>query len=291
MPYRSVPQGFAVFLNRLRPTATQTAAKARHRASVEASLRNALDVSRFRELGSFTPGTGIKDYSDVDLLVSLKSKPAASDTALAWVKTALSNSFPTTTVRVSRPAVVVEFAGGAETWEVIPGFLTGRGGDDVFVYDIPGPNSGWIDTAPEEHINYVKEINSTASIKDGAKSLARYVKAWKYFNNVPISSFYLEMRAAQYMDQQASVLAPFDICGLLENLEGHQLASMNDPKKAAGRFDACSSPSKKTEALSKLHTGATRARKAYDAWTVDDAESFRYFDLLFNDHFPSRYYS
>lgn len=99
----------------------------------------------------------------------------------------------------------------------------------------------------------------------GAKKLARLAKAWKYYNSVPVSSFYLEMRAAKYISGEPSFVPAWDICGLLEHLEKIGLAPMNDPKGAAGRFYACSTKAKGVEALSKLHTGATRARKALDA--------------------------
>jgi hypothetical protein len=64
---------------------------------------------------------------------------------------------------------------------------------------------------------------------------------------------------------------------------------MNDPKGASGRFHACSSESNREDALSKLKTAATRARKALDANIADDpSTAFYYLDLLFGGHFPSR---
>jgi hypothetical protein len=64
---------------------------------------------------------------------------------------------------------------------------------------------------------------------------------------------------------------------------------MNDPKQASGRFHPCSSEPKKAEALSKLSTGATRARKALDAEQAGQTdEAFYYLDLLFGGQFPSR---
>jgi Second Messenger Oligonucleotide or Dinucleotide Synthetase domain len=286
----SVAQGFETFLGRLVPLESQRAAAARHRASVEASLRGGLEVYLFRETGSFSHGTGVRGHCDVDLLVSIKGqRPGSSDTALAWVKNALAASFPYTRVRISRPAVVIAFAGGEETWEVIPGFVTGRGGEGVSVYDIPGAATGWLDTAPLEHLAYVTEVNSRPDIAGGAKKLARLIKAWKYYNAVPVSSFYLEMRAAQYLVGQPSFVPVYDICYLLEHLNRIALAAMNDPKGAAGRFEACSTTAKKAEALSKLSTGATRARKALDAHRKDEsATAFYYLDLLFGGQFPSR---
>lgn len=286
----SVAQGFESFLGRLVPLESQRTAAARHRASVEASLRGALDVSLFRETGSFSHGTGVRGHCDVDLLVSIRGqRPGSSETALAWVKNALAASFPYTLVRISRPAVVLVFAGGEETWEVIPGFLTGRGGEGVYIYDIPGAATGWLDTAPLEHLAYVNEVNKRQDIVGGAKKLARLIKAWKYCNAVPVSSFYLEMRAAQYLTGQPSFVPVYDICYLLEHLDGIGLAAMNDPKGAAGRFEACSSTARKADALSRLRTGATRARKALDAHRKDEpAAAFYYLNLLFAGHFPSR---
>ena len=90
--------------------------------------------------------------------------------------------------------------------------MTGRGGQGVSVYDIPGAATGWLDTAPLEHLAYVTEVNSRQNIAGGAKKLARLIKAWKYYNDVPISSFYLEMRAAQYLAGQPRAAASSVIC-------------------------------------------------------------------------------
>ncbi|MEV6886183.1 nucleotidyltransferase [Streptomyces sp. NPDC051135] len=286
----SVNQGFDLFLQQLTPTVGEREAKARHRRSVETSLQAAaFGVSLFRETGSFTHGTGVRGYCDVDLLASIKAgRPNSSDTALGWVKSALQASFPSTEVVIRRPTVQVRFTGGAETWEVLPAFLTFRGGD-TSVYDIPGAAGGWMDTAPTAHLAYVNEVNQRPVAVGGAKKLARLVKAWKYYNRVPVSSFYLEMRAAQYMADEPNFIAVWDICGLLEKLDGHQLAGMNDPKNKAGRFAACSSDATRREALSKLRTGAIRARKALDAHQKDDqATAFTYLSLLFGGRFPSR---
>lgn len=286
---RTVDEGFATFLERLTPTAAQRAAAAKHRSSVEGSIEQSLTVKRYREIGSFGHGTGVRGHTDVDLLVSLHNKPLSSDTALTWIKNALSATFPYTAVSVRRPAVVVDFAGGDERWEIVPAFLRSRSDGDPYVYDIPGAATGWMLSAPAEHIEWVNEINRQSGISGGAKKLARLLKAWKYYNNVPVSSFYLEMRAAQYMATQTSFVAIWDICGVLEHLHSIGLAAMNDPREAAGRFDACSSEAKKADALSKLSTGATRARKALDAHRDSKTDlAFSCLDLLFGGNFPAR---
>jgi hypothetical protein len=288
---RSVNEGFETFLGRLVPTQAQRDAGASHRATVKSALGSRLSVLNFFETGSFSNGTGVRNYSDIDVLVSLgHAQPNSSYTALEWIKDALSARFPTTSVVIRRPAVAVRFGGGYETWEVIPGFLTSRGTKSQYVYDIPGPSAGaaWIDAAPREHLAYVDEANKKPH-KGDAKKLARLIKAWKYYCNVPISSFYLEMRCAQHINTQTSYINIWDVCMLLEKLNGHQLAAMNDPSGAAGRIVACSSDSTRVDALSKLNTAAGRARKALDASRISDPDTaFYYLNLLFGGGFPAR---
>ncbi|SDT83488.1 hypothetical protein SAMN05216371_8324 [Streptomyces sp. TLI_053] len=286
----SVDQGFTVFLDRLVPLQSQRDAAARHRAGIESSLRQApFGVQRFREIGSsFGHGTGIRSYCDVDLLVSITaSRPGSSDTALGWVRDALTHSFPSTEVVVRRPTVVVRFANGTETWEVLPAFRTSH--DDPPVYDIPAAASGWMSSAPTAHLSYVNEINQRTGIAGGAKKLARLAKAWKYYNQVPVSSFYLEMRAAQHLAGERAFSPVWDICLLLEKLNTNQLAAMNDPQGLASPFHACSTDATRRDALSKVNTAAVRARKALNAHNADDpATAFYYLDLLFGGRFPAR---
>ncbi|MBT2382395.1 nucleotidyltransferase [Streptomyces sp. ISL-11] len=286
---RSVPEGFDVFLSRLVPLASQREAAAKHRSRVESSLSNALGIHLFREIGSsFSHGTGVRDHCDVDLLVSIKGeRPNSPDTALGRVKSALQTSFPYTEVAIRKPTVVVKFAQGMETWEVLPGFITSRGSQNMPVYDIPGAAGGWMDTAPTAHLAYVNEINNLPGIAGGAKKLARLAKAWKYYNEVPMSSFYLEMRAARYMSTQSPFVPVWDVCGFFEHLHSIQLAAMNDPKGNAGRFSAYSAPAEGAEALSKLANAASRARRALAAHNSSDAATaFHNLDLLFGGEIP-----
>src|ERR1039458_4667529 len=139
---RTVNQGFETFLERLIPMPAQRTAGSSHRATVKAALEAKLTVNTFFETGSFSHGTGVRGFSDIDALVSIgNAKPASSYTALTWVKDALEKRFPNTPVEIRRPAVVIKFAAGYETWEVIPGCLTSRGTKEQLIYDIPGPNA------------------------------------------------------------------------------------------------------------------------------------------------------
>jgi hypothetical protein len=286
----TVSQAFPILLDRLVPLETDRKAKADHRASVEASLRGAtsFNIRLTCETGSFTHGTGIRGHCDVDLLASIGgTRPASSDTALGWVKDTLAATFWNTAVVIRRPTVVVLFAGGEETWEILPAFRTSPTTDTV--YDIPGAASGWMSSAPTAHLDYVTAVNQKAGLNNGAKKLARLAKAWKYYNNVPISSFYLEMRAAEYMNVQTYFDPATHLCRFLEWLNKIELAQMNDPAGKASRFSACSSEANHATALSNLNTAATRASKALNAQEAgSQSNAFDWWNLLFNKHFPAR---
>lgn len=284
---RSVAQAFTVFLDRLVPSTSERAVAAKHRDSVERSLENGLGLHRFKQTGSLAHGTGITIYSDVDYLASLKGeRPLTSDTALRKVKECLQRTFPSTSIHVDRPAVVIEFASGAETFEVVPGWIQ-RGSGDERVYAMPGRASGWIESAPDAHLNYVNDVNQ--SPLGGAKKLARLLKAWKYYCNVPISSFYLEMQAARHMDGETSIIWSYDVRAVLRKLHTSELASMNDPSALVGRIYACGTDAQKTNAKSKLATALTRANNGRDTEEAGDIDAaFSWWDKVFGGRFPSR---
>jgi hypothetical protein len=160
---RSVGDAFTIFLSRLTPTAAERSAGAGHRESVRRALEARLQTYRFIETGSFTHGTGVRGHSDIDALISLADpRPSTSYAALESVKRALAARFPLTPVKIRRPAVVVEFGAGYQTWEVIPGYLTGRGSATQFVYDVPSPTL----------------MGSTSAIESPAKETRRHSRAW-----------------------------------------------------------------------------------------------------------------
>lgn len=288
---KTAAEGFSQFVSRITPSNAERAATSSHRASILAKLESKYTLFRMFESGSFSHGTGVKGNSDVDYFISLnQTRPQYSSTILNSVRDTLKERFPSTYIHVSRPAVVLEFGSGYERVEIIPAYPEAKANGTEMRFRIPGITTEWIWSTPEAHSKYVSGVNGKAGIKGGAKSLARMVKCWKYERNVPISSFYLEMRAAQYMDSQSSISWPFDIKFFLNRLLDHSLAAMNDPSGQTGRIEACSSDANKQDALSKLKTAAARADRAlehYEAGRISQA--FDEWNLLWNYEFPSYY--
>lgn len=235
------------------PSATQFDGARKHRAVIQEKLDAALGIFGMFEIGSLRHGTGIWTHSDADYLVSLKgTRPESQWTTLNNVKAALQARYPTTTIAVRQPAVVCSFSDGDV--EVVPGFYSESG------YLIPDPTGGWMKTFPTEHNEYVNGVNKKHD--GGAKKLARQMKIWKYRRSVPVSSCYLEMRAAKHLEGESTYLPVWDLHLALKNVVDADLAAMNDPTGLGSRFTATSSETKKADALSKLETAVSRAGKA-----------------------------
>ena len=264
-------------LSKYTPGSTYFDAARSHRSAIETRLDNDLGVREMFETGSLKQGTGVWAHSDADYLVSLKGeRPASANTSLTKVRSSLKDRFPATEVKVRTPAVVCEFNGGKETVEIVPAFAEGAG------YWIPDPTStGWMKTFPKDHNAWVNEVNTQHS--GGAKKLARLAKVWKYKRSVPVSSCYLEMRAAKYADARTSWWLPIDLHGFLKHLLDIEFAAMNDPTGLGSRFTAYSSETNKTDALSKLTTAVSRAAKAKQHDLDDeDFKAVEQLKLLFN---------
>lgn len=286
---KTASEGFNQFLGWLTPSESERAKATSHRASIEAKLEQKFGLYKMFESGSFKHGTGVSSKSDVDLFASLKTtRPELANSTLTAVKSALQERFPSTYIHISRPAVVLEFGGGYERVEVIPAYAA-ENHEVGMRYKIPGVTTEWMDSTPKAHLDYVNGSNK-APVQGGAKGLARLLKAWKYYRNVPISSFYLEMRAAEYMRDQKSLVYYMDLYYALNRLKSYDLAAVNDPTGKTGRIKACSSDANFTDARSKLSTAVSRAKRGMDsAQNGDLKDAFEAWDLLFNGEFPAYY--
>jgi hypothetical protein len=287
---RTIETGFKDFLDKLMPSSAESEAAKRHRASIEACLTNNFGLKRFVRIGSFGNGTSISGHSDVDYLACLPTDQLTrtSTNSLTKVRNALDTRFPNTGVHVNCPAVVVPFGSKkSETTEIVPGdYLKEDSGFKV--YDIPDCSGGWMHASPDAHNAYVRSVDIKLGGK--VKPLIRFIKAWRYFRSVPISSFYLELRVAKYANGESSIVYDIDIKRILCQLRDCKLASMQDPMGVSGYISACKSQALLDDANSKLDTAAKRAEKAREATGKGDIlNAFAWWSLLYNNEFPSYY--
>ena len=246
----------------------------------------------FFRSGSFGNGTSIRSYSDVDYFAAIPNDNLSSDSskALREVRDALSQRFSSTNVGVRCPAVTVPFGTDAsEKTEIVPAVpaeVLKKNGNEYIIFKIPDCGGNWMKSGPEAHNQYVASINDKLNKK--VKPLIRFLKAWKYSQNVPISSFYLEMRVASYASTQSQIVYSIDLKTFLNQLWIYQLAAMQDPVGISGYIKPCNTEAQKKESLSKLATASVRADKAREAEEKGDiAAAYNWWNLLFNGEFPA----
>ena len=289
---RTVAEGFRDFLVSLTPSSVESGASTSHRASLEACLKSNFVLPRLFRTGSFGNGTSISGYSDVDYFASFgrDELSANSSYTLTRVRDCLDRRFPNTGVRVNCPAVKVPFGNvTSEMTEIVPAdCVTVQGNKKYLVYDIPDCEGGWMRSSPDAHNDYVRWIDNKLTGK--VKPLIRFVKAWKFFCQVPISSFYLELRIAKYARSEESILYEYDVQRIFDLLYRNNLANLQDPMGVSGYIRPCKTEAMLEDARSKVLTASVRADKALDAYKKNDfKEAFHYWDLLWDRRFPSYY--
>jgi hypothetical protein len=289
---RTVAEAFTDFLYSLTPSAIESAASTNHRASIEACLKNNFTLKRLFRTGSFGNGTSISGYSDIDYFASLATDDlsASSTYTLQRVRDALVVRFPTSGVRVNCPAVKVPFGNVAsEETEIVPAdYVETVTTQKYKVYDIPDCDGGWMRSSPDAHNHYVRWIDGKLSGK--VKPLIRFMKAWKFFRQVPISSFYLELRVAKYAENETSILYEYDIQRVFDLLYRNNLANLQDPMGISGYIRPCKTESMLEDARSKVLTASVRADKALAAFKAENfKDAFYWWNLLYDGKFPSYY--
>ncbi len=289
---RTIDEGFRDFLPKLTPSSYESVAAKRHRASIEQCIRSNLGLQRFWRTGSFGNGTSIFGRSDVDYMASIPEKSFSKNSfrSLGKLRGTLAKRFPNTGVRVSCPAVIVPFGIDArETTEVTPAFYVGTRTRHRFkTYLIPDCSGGWMEASPDAHNFYVRSIDGNLSSK--VKPLVRFIKAWKYFNNVPVSSFYLELRVAKYALKKSSVLYSADVAGIFKFLHDSELPKVRDPMGISGNISPCRSNSHLKSTVSKVATARTRVIKACEAEKRGNTkQAFIWWNIVFGRRFPSYY--
>jgi hypothetical protein len=285
---KTVDEAFDQLHARLTPTGSETEAAKRHRASIQECLADKIGLDAFFRSGSFGNGTSVSGYSDVDYFAEVPRMrvPLSSSEFLARVHRALDARFPYTGVTIDAPAIVLPFGSAREeTTEVVPAELLERTWQGHRIYQIANGKGGWTRASPDAHGSYVDEVNDALSKK--VKPLIRFVKVWKYYHSVPVSSFYLEMFAAQYAHSEKAIIYAMDVRNVLQRLRATEFADLQDPKGISGSIEAAGSFNDRWAAAARVSEAATwaeRARAAEHAGKLSDA--FAWWDKVFNGKFP-----
>ncbi|MFL5741236.1 MAG: nucleotidyltransferase, partial [Flavisolibacter sp.] len=291
---RTVQQGFDELLRRLAPLESEHLKAAKHKMTVFSCLKKNFDCYKLLETGSFGNGTGVRHYSDTDYFAVCRAKalPKNSAYTLTRFRDELRYTFHATeAIRVDTPAVRIEFGNYAsENLEIAPTYYHGMTdtpwGSKPY-YSIPDFDGSWMSVSPDAHNTYVKKHDLRLNGK--LKPLIQLLKAWKYYNNADILSFYIELRTTKYAENEKYIDYPEDFKRILNHLNNNDLASMQDPMGVSGLVYACNTTAKKIAALNKVQSDLARVEKAIEAnikGNVDEA--FRLWNVIFNNKYPAR---
>jgi hypothetical protein len=276
------------FLSRLTPSDVETDAAKAHRASIEACLRQKLGVTGFFRTGSFGSGTSIRGYSDVDYFALIPDTRVHENSKLTLrnLQETLANRFPMTVIRVRSPAVRVPFGRlRSEATEIVPAQLVRQVGG-VPVYAIPDSRGGWMLSSPPAHNDYVAAVDRWS---DGrVRPLIRLVKAWKYIRDAPVSSFYLELRAAHHCATVGTMGYSSDLSRFINALESDAFRFLVDPVGIAGYISACPDGRSLYSSVAKVRLVA---RLAAQAWLAEqrgnDRAAIASWRRLYGERFPA----
>lgn len=245
----------------------------RYRERILEAIRTKFVVPNFFQTGSFQHGTAVSPYSDVDYMARLpvEEKPQSSTTILNTIRDILkAELWEANDVRVDRPAVTLKF-NNAIYYEVTPAFLlrSGSEGDGINdVFSIPAPNGEWREAAPRAHNNFVADMDRKHY--GSVKETARLLKAWKYQSWAQISSFYLEMRAAEHGKNNDRIYPLTAVRSIVSKLISDELSAMNDPTHLVSRIGACSSETNRQSAMAKLRTVKRNLDTVIEIWVAND---------------------
>jgi hypothetical protein len=291
---KTIEEGFETLISWLAPLNSEREKSTSHKDSVYSCLTNNFDCTSLFETGSFGNGTGVRHYSDTDYFAVIPASKLydQSSTSLRLIKEALQVTFWSTPgIAVSCPAVKIPFGTlKSEDLEVTPccnnGLVETPLGN-FRKYEIPDCSDGWMDSSPRAHNEYVDSQDKRLNRK--LKPLIQLIKAWKYYNDVPLSSFYLELRVTKYAEAETTIVYDIDVKNILNKLLEINLASIRDPMGISGLISASKTPSQKDTALSKLKTAVSRVEKAATSKATGNInDAFYWWNILYNYEFPSR---
>ncbi len=235
----------------------------------------------FFQSGSFQHGTAVTPHSDVDYIarIHFEDKPASSTTILTRMRNLLQQKLcEANEVSVARPTVTLRFNAFVTRYEITPAYLLRGTSDEDRVVAIPAPGGGWREAAPQAHNKFVGDVDRKHH--GGVRTVARLLKAWKYEHGVPISSFYLEMRSAEYGQNNTSIWPLAALRTITAALIRTELAAMNDPTRLVSRIVPCSGETNRLASMTRLRTLSRNLDSAYAAWLAGPSQRWQMNEAL-----------
>jgi len=278
--------------NRIQPQGGELGSARKHLLTVRRRLASSFDVSRVVPIGSHSRGAAIRWYSDVDVMAVLRRNEVkwggnviSSATLLQKVRDDLQDRYVNTQVRRDGQAVVVGFAGGQQSLDVVPA-LFDRLDKLRPVYAIPDGGGGWLQSSPDAHNRFI----ATAVARSGGKlrKVIQLLRWWKCsrIHPVPINSFYLDLVLGDSGICVGVKQYTFCLYEAFKLLAGRQCRGIRDPVGIAGTVYSAQTEAQAETLNDAVGFALSHARAAIIAEAAKDfAESNRQWSVVFNGQF------
>ncbi len=279
----------AALAHRVQPLESELVNAKRHRGTARMRLATSFDVSRIVAIGSHARGTAIRSHSDLDMMVVLRRNEAkwggslvSSYTVLEKFRQDLQTRYVQTDIRRDEQAVVIDFAAGQRSLDVVPA-LFHRFDRLRPIYVIPDGNGGWFESSPEAHDRYF----GSAVEKSGGKlkKVVQLMKWWKFSRAqpIPIRSFHVDMLVAS--SDVCVGVKPYTHClyQVFELLAGRECRGLRDPLALTGVIYAAASDPQWAAMNDAVAYAFEHARAAVAAEAVRNfEEANRQWSIVFN---------
>jgi len=221
---RSIPGGFEEFSKSLISKYAEGEKAATNLDIIERCLSEKIDLTYLAPYGSTGHGTNVNNYSAVDCFAVIPKTRLFENSGKSSITVCdiLKDKFPDCAITQGRPVIVVPFGEAAsERHHIVPAFhQSSTEGHDVFA--VPAPNDRWVGISPAEHSVWINKLDHT--LNQNLKPFIRIVKAWSYFNDTPIWSFYLELCVADFLKKDAGIVYSQDLSNFFRYMLRRNLA-------------------------------------------------------------------
>jgi hypothetical protein len=296
----SISDRFSTLLERIAPSPTEVSDYSTHLRTINGAVEAALSINKTERIGSFTRGTAVRGVSDLDLMVILSSNErkwgrgtTTSTTTLNKVKDALAGRFTSTAIRNSGNAVVLSFAGGRRSVDVVPAFYTGpyKGRFTQYqnypTYSIPDGSGGWLLTSPQIHgVALASEDERSGYKLKRVASLAKYWAAVRAHIN--LHSFHVEILIASTEISIGPGSYAQVLHQLFRNLASRNGHGIRDPLELSGVIPASSGPAAAERLTAAARTAADHSERALQFESQRNTpEAVHQWKIVFGGNFPS----
>jgi hypothetical protein len=286
---RTLDEGFQILLDGLTPDDNRPDIPEDLLDHIRDCLSNHFGLYAFFLGGSLLRNTHLRGHGGVDYFASLDDARLSgdSDSFLDEVRRVIGECFSDKDVAARAPAIIVPVGpDDSRVIRVVPAKLDGQTKDSHQVYAVADGMGKWMKSSPDAHRAYVDTLDHDLDGK--LRPLIRLLKAWKHWREVPISSFYLEMRCVEYAAGEKMIVYTVDLRNVMELLWDDQFADVQDPQGISGHVPARLTYAGKKIAISRLRTAlyhTSRAQEAMEGGKVEEA--FQYWNRVFNGHFAT----